>query len=177
MMSWLKLGLWTSHRNIGGPVPIGGLMPSLHALYGIPMPDGWVSCDGQVLNDPASLLHGQPIPDLNGQAATVIGAGGSFGTFVGANTNTIGVGNLPNNAFVSSSDGGHTHHHDKATGNMANAQLLGLGSPMIQTLTQTATAGTNTGEHTHTTQLNPGPQTALDNRQRSLQVRWIIRVK
>lgn len=177
MISWLKFGLWTSHRNIGGPVPIGGLMPSLHALYGIPLPDGWVSCDGQVLNDPSSLLHGQTIPDLNGQAATVIGAASGFGTFVGSNTNTIGVENLPTNTFVSSGGGAHNHNYEKATANTALANLIPLGSAMVQTLSYPSTATTSVVNHTHTTQLNAGPQAALDNRQYSLQVRWIMRTK
>lgn len=178
MINWLKLGLWRRHRDTTFTrIPIGGLMPSLHALYGTPLPYGWVACNGQVLVDADSPINGETIPDLNGEAATVIGAAAGLGTFVGANTNTISVANLPTNSFVSSSNGLHTHNQDRATGNTANAQLLGLGSPLIETITQTSVAGTATGAHTHTTQLNAGPQTALDNRQRSLRVRWIMRVK
>lgn len=178
MISWLKLGLWRRNRDTTATrIPIGGLMPSLHSFYGMPLPRGWVPCNGQVLNDPESLLHGQTIPDLNGEAATVIGASTGLGTFVGSNASTIAVANLPTNSFVSSSNGLHTHENDRATGNTANAQLLELGSPLVQTLTQTPAAGTNTGAHTHTTQLNAGPQTALDNRQRSLRVRWIMRTR
>lgn len=178
MISWLKLGLWRRHRDTNFTrIPIGGLMPSLHALYGMPLPHGWVACNGQVLVDADSPINGETIPDLNGEAATVIGAAAGLGTFVGSNANMINVANLPTNSFVSSSDGLHTHSHDRATGNMANVQLLPLGAAMVQTLSQTPTPGTNTGAHTHTTQLNAGPQTPLDNRQRSLRVRWIMRVK
>ena len=177
MISWLKFGLWTSHRKLGGPGPIGGLMPSLHVLYGIPLPDGWVSCDGQVLNDPASVLHGQTIPDLNGEAATVIGADSGFGTFVGANTNTIAVANLPTNAFPSNIAGGHPHTYDRPSTDTLHAQLLPLGAPMAAPIGLTPTPTSADGNHTHTTQLNAGPQTPLDNRQRSVQVRWIMRTK
>ena len=33
------------------------------------LPEGWVECNGQVLDDPTSSLNGQTIPDLNGSAS------------------------------------------------------------------------------------------------------------
>jgi len=32
-----------------------------------PLPPGWAECNGQVLDDPESILHNQKIPDLNGE--------------------------------------------------------------------------------------------------------------
>jgi hypothetical protein len=45
-----------------------------------PLPDGWVECDGQIINDPQSPLDGQAVPDLNGEARFLRGANvsGSF---------------------------------------------------------------------------------------------------
>lgn len=39
-------------------------MPGVSAA----LPSGWVECNGQVLNDTASALHGQTIPNLNGDS-------------------------------------------------------------------------------------------------------------
>lgn len=47
--------------------PIGSII-SFHKdwLVSRTIPDGWVSCNGQVLSDSLSLLNGQTIPSLNG---------------------------------------------------------------------------------------------------------------
>ena len=52
-----------------GFTPVGGIA-AWHKSFAHtpPLPDGWVECNGQVLNDPASPYHGQTMPDLNGQA-------------------------------------------------------------------------------------------------------------
>jgi len=170
--------LFSKKRQRGEPVPIATVVASLYAHFGLPLPAGWVECNGQVLDDPVSPLHGMTIPNMNGENATFIGSAGAGGSFVGANSYNIAISNLPKDNLMTGSAGGHTHEHDRATANFANAQLLGLGSPMVQTLTQTGTHGTNTGVHQHPFTLNSGPeQAAIDNRQRSLVGRWIIRVK
>ena len=49
-----------------GGIPIGTVMAWAKSLPGIPvLGGGWVECNGQVLNDPESLLNGQTLPDLN----------------------------------------------------------------------------------------------------------------
>ena len=45
------------HQDIKDPD--GGTDP-------LPLPDGWVRCDGQTLSDPESPLNGHGLPDLNG---------------------------------------------------------------------------------------------------------------
>jgi len=59
--------------NITGTasVPIGAVLPWLKSLTGTPgIPDGWVECNGQTLNDTNSPYNGQTIPDLNGYTGT-----------------------------------------------------------------------------------------------------------
>ena len=46
--------------------PIGSIVASTPGLTGLSPPDGFVRCDGQVLDDPRSELDGGLIPDLNG---------------------------------------------------------------------------------------------------------------
>ena len=74
-------------RSIGD-VPIGGIIPWLKNLTGVPnLPDGWVLCDGSVVTDNLSLLNGVTIPDLNGDALFLRGNDTAGGTG-GATTNT-----------------------------------------------------------------------------------------
>ena len=58
-----------------GVVPVGSVTAWHKAIVGASdPPDGWVECNGQVLDDPASPLHGQIIPDLNLAAGFVRGS-------------------------------------------------------------------------------------------------------
>jgi len=79
-------------RSIGD-VPIGGVVPWLKNLTGVPnLPDGWVLCDGSVVSDNLSLLNGVTIPDLNGDNRFLRGndtAGGEGGSETMAHTHTI----------------------------------------------------------------------------------------
>lgn len=52
----------------GSQMPIGTIMAWHKSLPGSPgptLPDGWVECNGQTLNDPLSPYNGEVIPDLN----------------------------------------------------------------------------------------------------------------
>ena len=52
-------------------MPIGAVIAWLKNLAGVPaLPDGFVECNGQVLNDSLSPLNAVPIPDLNGATGT-----------------------------------------------------------------------------------------------------------
>jgi len=49
-----------------GIVPIGGVISWLKSFTGTPnLPDGFVECNGQVLNDSDSVYNGQTMPYLN----------------------------------------------------------------------------------------------------------------
>lgn len=51
----------------GVNVPVGAVVAWLRDYAGTPaIPDGWVECDGQILDDPESPYHEQTIPDMNG---------------------------------------------------------------------------------------------------------------
>jgi len=60
-------------------LPIGSVV-GLHkdiVTPAISVPNGWVGCDGQVLNDVDSLLHGLAMPDLNGDKRFIRGGADS----------------------------------------------------------------------------------------------------
>jgi hypothetical protein len=92
--------------NITGTasVPIGAVLSWLKSLTGTPgMPDGWVECNGQTLNDTNSPYNGQTIPDLNGytgtqrflrgggsaDGATATASGGTGGSETSAHSHTL----------------------------------------------------------------------------------------
>ena len=60
--------------------PVGSVVAWLKSFANVPaLPDGWVECNGQVLDDPASPFNGETIPDLNGSAETQRFLRGSLG--------------------------------------------------------------------------------------------------
>lgn len=58
----------TATEFIGwGIIPIGAVVAWLKNFAGTPsLPDGWVECNGQVINDSDSVYNGQTLPNLNG---------------------------------------------------------------------------------------------------------------
>ena len=54
----------------GAFIPIGGIImwdkPEDFIIKAPTLPDGFVECNGQTLNDPESIYNGLTIPDLNG---------------------------------------------------------------------------------------------------------------
>lgn len=58
--------------------PIGTIAAWHKSLAGTPtLPSDWVECNGQVLNDPASVYDGATIPDLNGDSRYLRGGAAS----------------------------------------------------------------------------------------------------
>ncbi|MCR9143894.1 MAG: DUF2341 domain-containing protein [bacterium] len=52
--------------NGGAGLPLGTIIAWHKNMSGTPaLPDGWVECNGQILNDPFSAYNGQTMPDLN----------------------------------------------------------------------------------------------------------------
>jgi hypothetical protein len=64
-----------------GIVPVGTVVPWLKSFTGVPsLPDSFVECNGQTINDSESPLDGQTVPDLNGNNRFIRAAGSSGGT-------------------------------------------------------------------------------------------------
>jgi len=59
----------TFDATYDGLVPIGGVIPWFKDLNQVPsIPDSFVECNGQTVNDPESPLDGVSVPDLNGSS-------------------------------------------------------------------------------------------------------------
>ena len=87
----------TSTVTSAEAVPIGAVLAWFKTLSGVPsISDGYVQCDGQVLNDSDSPLNGETIPNLNGGDrflrgnSTSGGTGGGTTSTASGNTNTTG---------------------------------------------------------------------------------------
>jgi hypothetical protein len=56
-------------------LPIGGIVAWHKDLFGVPdLPENWVECNGQRIEDKSSLLHGQIAPNLNNESRFLRGA-------------------------------------------------------------------------------------------------------
>lgn len=53
-------------------LPVGTVVAWLSHMGG-ELPDGWLECNGQTVEDPRSPLHRQALPDLNGRRLTLRG--------------------------------------------------------------------------------------------------------
>ncbi len=109
-------GLYLCDRDyvngaVGTPFSIRDLKPLSYPVGSIQytvldtLGEGWARCDGSVINAPQSLLHGYTTPDLRnrypsgGNYNLNTPVGGNLGRYLGSNTSTIDVRNLPSNTF------------------------------------------------------------------------------
>lgn len=77
-------------------VPIGAILPWAKNIQGVPtLPDNFVECNGQILDDPESPLHDQTIPDLNGEGRFLRGSSAS-GAEGGSTTHSHTITGVPN---------------------------------------------------------------------------------
>lgn len=86
----------------GTNTPVGAIIPWDGSLVGVPaLPSGWQLCDGSVISDVRSPMHGQNTRALNGNSnatklfirgSTTSGTTGGV-TGISANTQTSGGGN------------------------------------------------------------------------------------
>ncbi len=107
-----------------GNIPIGTILPWAKNLAGVPaIPDNFVECNGQILDDPESLLHGQIMPNLNGfnggtqrflRGSTTSGAKGGSDTHSHTGS-TGGVAGWSGKNHVQSGSNGIQHYHDFVT--------------------------------------------------------------
>lgn len=90
------------------PVPVGTVLPWMKSYTNTPaLPDEFVECNGQTLDDGDSVYDGQVIPNLNGGNRFLRGASTSGGTG-GASTNNLSHAHTQPDHRHSVSDSGDT---------------------------------------------------------------------
>jgi len=179
-----------------GIVPIGSIIAWHKSFPSTPaLPDGWVECNGQTLNDPASAYHGQMIPNLNGESLFLRGANLSGTMQEDQMQSHTHIDSGHDHTASTDSDGTHNHHMPavvKDTGGNYGVPVSGLGglgltwpgfngTPTPQT--------TNNGAHTHGIPTDnavlgdPEASTqgtsrhGAETRPKNMSVVWIMRIK
>ena len=81
-----------------GIIPVGAIIPWHKSKSGTPsLPEHYVECNGQTINDAESPYDGQTLPDLNGNNRFLRGSTTTGGTG-GESTVTLTVSEMPNHS-------------------------------------------------------------------------------
>lgn len=145
-----------------GIVPIGtivGWHRNLHPNVGA-LPDGWVPCEGQILNDPASVLNGVLIPNLNGNPA------GANSPHLGHKARMFLRGGTESG--LAQDHAVQSHSHSFAYEKNHHVRVASGGGSTIADSSYHAVGGSTTGQTGYT---------AEETRPVNMTVIWIMRVK
>ncbi len=140
--------------------PIGTIVAWHKSMSGVPaLPDGWVECDGETINDTSSPLNGQTLPNLNGERRFLRGGSTS--------------GNPEGDALQ-----GH-NHAGTVTGNFPVGYNFPDGNGLITPFSAWSFASSNLPlSITNPTDSGYGtPRIAGETRPINMSVVWIMRVK
>lgn len=141
-----------------GMVPIGSIIAWHGNMNGVPtLPDGWMECNGTIINDAASPMNGQNVPNLNGNTTSSSGDA-SRGRFLrGSTTSGLFQNDQTNNLQTIYS----------STTNETNTSA---------TLSENGTIAYIANDNSTTDRI--GARLAgVENRVANMSVRWIIRIK
>lgn len=84
-----QIAALTTQVSLAGPTPIGGVVAWFKNKPGVPpLPDHFVECNGQTIDDPESPLNGVTVDDLNG-AGHFLRGGNTSGIVGGSDTFAI----------------------------------------------------------------------------------------
>jgi len=162
LRSFIKMGVIITpgpSAAAGIPPPIGSVLAWLKDYTSTPaLPDEFVECNGQVLDDPDSVYDEQTIPNLNG---------GSF-FFIGYSESGLGGGTVDH----THTGPNHSHNFSGTTGLSQNP--IGAG---LQFNTGTPNDGHDHNFSGFTNYGGTGATGAADNIPPYYTVVWVMRIK
>ncbi len=183
------------NSNFAKMPPIGSVVAWHKDMAGLPsttLPDGWVECNGQTLNDVESGLNGRVIPNLNGAAAGASSPGfASVERLILRGGSASGTGEMDqfqahSHSANIPSGGAHTHYliAGKFGPGSPSADTIERGQDLDKTEHQDVTSTGSAHSHTITigdaTDSGSGagtPRFGGETRVKSMSVIWIMRVK
>lgn len=121
-------------------IPVGTVMAWLPNLPGVPaLPDGWVECNGAVINDPESDLNGQVTPALNAGrflrgAEASGGVGGAASVAHSHKTPLFGYNGVYTNPFGTSEDAERAAMWTSGSGSGPRTTYANTSSSSINTI-------------------------------------------
>jgi hypothetical protein len=142
--------------------PIGTIIPWHKDIATIALPDGWLECNGQTVNDSDSPLNGETLPDLNNPKESW----NAYGAFLRGALNSGVWGDDQFQGFKMDTSYGSGFNRRNLTGNSYNAQTMWFGSYGKIYADTFVNDGTN-GD----------PRTGAETTPVYMTVVWIIKVK
>ena len=156
--------------------PVGSIVAWHKDFENTPeLPDNWVECNGQTLDDPESPYHEQVIPNINGDASgdEISGSPGSGKSPLALR----GAGTDPTGTFEGDAFQGHWHRTEGYSAGDTGGQNGARNNP----IRDNANSYSFVADDEITTALTDGvhgdPRIADETRAKSMKVVWIIKVK
>ncbi len=157
-------------------LPVGSIIPWHKNLTATPeLPEGWIECNGQILDDQESPYHGQVIPNLNGEGRFLRGSntsGVEEGDTLASHDHDVSLNSssVDNHSHTSSlsigSVGNHNHGANTSIPNGGSHTHSSKTAPPLPGASGYLTGGSaftgagyigNAGDHSHqaTTNIDP----------------------
>ena len=170
--------VFQTRRMLLDTLPVGSIVP-YYATYAVLLPENWRYCNGDVVDDSESPLHGQRLPNLIDERFPM-GALNQHGTYGGSNAVQIDGAHQHTTLTNSAGD----HDHGGSTGSETiNARVYEVeekGEAQVRIVTQGhehSILADGSHRHTGTTNLAGAHDHGGDKRPKWFGVVYIIKIK
>ena len=195
-----------SAKAVFDSIPIGTIQAYYGRAYDLAIPDGWMLCDGSMVNDADSPLNGKTLPDMRNRVLAMANSVDSIGTTVGANTVKLNRNQLPNVSMETTgtlsytpkgtvtigSNGSHSHSYGRISNTYSKVKIDADTNWGYTGQWNTGTTG-SAGSHNHSATFTGSSQTlaittsgslnggvtqqSINNMQATLYIDYIMKIK